>query len=37
MTKPFTVTAVWDPDAEVFTTKSDIPGRRADTLMEFRS
>src|ERR1700677_1372389 len=32
MTKPFTVTAVWDPDAEVFTTKSDIPGRRADTL-----
>ena len=26
MTKPFTVTAVWDPDAEVFTTKSDIPG-----------
>jgi hypothetical protein len=26
MTKPFTVTAVWDPDAEVFTTESDIPG-----------
>jgi len=20
------VTAVWDPDAEVFTTRSDIPG-----------
>jgi len=26
MTKAFTVTAVWDPDAEVFTTESDIPG-----------
>jgi hypothetical protein len=26
MAKAFTVTAVWDPDAEVFTTKSDIPG-----------
>ena len=26
MTKAFTVTAVWDPDAEVFTTVSDIPG-----------
>ncbi len=26
MTKVFTVTAVWDPDAEVFATESDIPG-----------
>jgi hypothetical protein len=26
MAKAFTVTAVWDPDAEVFTTESDIPG-----------
>jgi hypothetical protein len=26
MAKAFTVTAVWDPEAEVFTTKSDIPG-----------
>ena len=26
MSKRFTVTAVWDPDAEVFTTESDIPG-----------
>jgi hypothetical protein len=26
MAKAFTVTAVWDPDAEVFTTTSDIPG-----------
>ena len=26
MAKAFTVTAVWDPDAEAFTTKSDIPG-----------
>ena len=26
MAKVFTVTAVWDPDAEVFTTVSDIPG-----------
>lgn len=26
MTEPFTVTAIWDPDAEVFTTESDIPG-----------
>ena len=26
MAKVFTVTAVWDPDAEVFTTTSDIPG-----------
>ena len=26
MAKVFTVTAVWDPDAEVFTTQSDIPG-----------
>jgi hypothetical protein len=26
MTQSFTVTAVWDPDAEVFTTESDIPG-----------
>ncbi len=26
MTKAFTVTAVWDPDAGVFTTESDIPG-----------
>jgi Domain of unknown function (DUF1902) len=26
MTKVFTVTAVWDADAEVFTTESDIPG-----------
>jgi hypothetical protein len=26
MTSVFTVTAVWDPDAEVFTTTSDIPG-----------
>ena len=26
MAKAFTVTAVWDPDAEVFTTSSDIPG-----------
>jgi hypothetical protein len=26
MAEAFTVTAVWDPDAEVFTTKSDIPG-----------
>ena len=26
MAKAFTVTAVWDPDVEVFTTQSDIPG-----------
>jgi hypothetical protein len=26
MANAFTVTAVWDPDAEVFTTTSDIPG-----------
>jgi hypothetical protein len=26
MAKAFTVTAVWDPDAEVFATTSDIPG-----------
>jgi hypothetical protein len=26
MPKTFTVTADWDPDAEVFTTESDIPG-----------
>ena len=26
MTSAFTVTAVWDPDAQVFTTESDIPG-----------
>ena len=26
MAKAFTVTAVWDPDAGVFTTKSNIPG-----------
>ena len=26
MTKLFTVTAIWDPDAGVFTTESDIPG-----------
>jgi len=26
MAKSFTVTAIWDADAEVFTTQSDIPG-----------
>ncbi len=26
MAEAFTVTAVWDSDAEVFTTESDIPG-----------
>ena len=26
MAKPFTVTAVWDAEAGVFTTESDIPG-----------
>jgi Domain of unknown function (DUF1902) len=26
MPKTFTVAADWDPDAEVFTTESDIPG-----------
>ena len=26
MTQVFAVTAVWDPDAEAFTTESDIPG-----------
>ena len=26
MPNTFTVTADWDPDAEVFTTESDIPG-----------
>jgi hypothetical protein len=26
MTSNFTVTAVWDPEAELFTTESDIPG-----------
>ena len=26
MAKAFTVTAVWDLDAEAFTTTSDIPG-----------
>lgn len=26
MTQPFTVTAIWDPEAQVFTTESDIPG-----------
>jgi hypothetical protein len=26
MAKGFTVNAVWDPEAEVFTTQSDIPG-----------
>ena len=26
MTKTFTVTAVWGPDVEMFTTESDIPG-----------
>ena len=26
MTKAFTVNAIWDADAEVFTTQSDIPG-----------
>ena len=26
MSKLFTVTAVWDAQAEVFTTRSDIPG-----------
>jgi Domain of unknown function (DUF1902) len=26
MAKPFTVTAVWDQETEVFTTESDIPG-----------
>ena len=26
MARAFTVTAVWDSDAEVFTTESDIPG-----------
>jgi hypothetical protein len=26
VTNAFTVSAVWDPDAEVFTTTSDIPG-----------
>ncbi len=26
MTQVFTLTAIWDPDAEAFTTQSDIPG-----------
>ena len=26
MAKAFTVTAIWDADAHVFTTESDIPG-----------
>jgi predicted RNase H-like HicB family nuclease len=26
MSKEFTVTAMWDADAGVFTTQSDIPG-----------
>ena len=26
MAKTFTVTALWDSEAEVFTTESDIPG-----------
>ena len=33
MAKAFTVTAVWDPDAEVFTTKSDIPGFVVNRLL----
>ncbi len=26
MSSAFTVTALWDPEAEVFTTHSDLPG-----------
>jgi Domain of unknown function (DUF1902) len=26
MSNPFTVTAIWDPEAKVFTSQSDIPG-----------
>jgi hypothetical protein len=26
ISKTFEITAIWDPDAEVFTTQSDIPG-----------
>ncbi len=36
MQKPFTVTAIWDSQARVFTTESDIPGLvvEADTYDE---
>jgi Domain of unknown function (DUF1902) len=36
MQKPFIVTAIWDPEAHVFTTQSDIPGLvvEADTFEE---
>jgi Domain of unknown function (DUF1902) len=36
MQKPFTVTAIWDAQARVFTTGSDIPGLvvEADTFEE---
>jgi predicted RNase H-like HicB family nuclease len=36
MNKPFTVTAIWDAEARVFTSTSDIPGLvvEADTFEE---
>jgi Domain of unknown function (DUF1902) len=37
MHKPFNVIAVWDAEARVFTSQSDIPGLvvEADTFEEF--
>ena len=39
MAQAFKVTAVWDPEAKVFTSQSDIPGLviEADTFEEFVS
>ena len=39
MQKSFRVTAVWDPEAKVFTSTSDIPGLvvEAETFEEFVS
>ena len=33
----FTVTAIWDPEAEVWTSETDVPGLvvEADSLEEF--
>ena len=37
MQNAYTVTATWDPDAHVFTSRSDIPGLvvEAETFEEF--
>jgi hypothetical protein len=37
MSNSYKVTAIWDPEAKVFTSESDVPGLviEADTFEEF--